>query len=67
MESAGPNAVAFADAFAEGDHEGIGGWVLPPDTDIEIGNVWWLKVQLDNTALPASLVIYKDASRLLKP
>ena len=40
VEEEAQGVVAAADAFAEGDVAGLGGWWLPPGHDLDLANHW---------------------------
>ena len=45
VQSAGPRVGAAADAFAEGDRAGIGGWWIRPDVQVCPDNMNWFSYQ----------------------
>ena len=52
VQSAGPRVVAAADAFAEGDRAGIGGWWIRPDVRLCPENINWFSYQIYRDDLP---------------
>ena len=46
------SAPAAADAFAEHDDAGIGGWWLPPGQSLRPENALWFSVHLSRSSLP---------------
>ena len=52
VEAPGPACVAAADAYAENDRCGFGGWFLCPGETLAAENIWWFSVQLTASDLP---------------
>ena len=53
VEEEAHGVVAAADAFAEGDVAGLGGWWLPPGRDLELANIQYFAFRLKRSDLPA--------------
>ena len=52
VEELGPTTSAAADAFAEGNQWGIGGWFLPPDSRLHPANIHYFSIVLGADDLP---------------
>ena len=52
MEKEGPCVVAAADAFAERDVAGLGGWWLPPGCALSLANVKYFSCYIRRVDLP---------------
>ena len=53
VEEEAQGVVAAADAFAEGDVAGLGGWWLPPGHDLDLANIQYFAISLKRSDLPA--------------
>ena len=56
VEEAGPSCVAAADAFADANICGIGGWFLPPGAVLHPRNVFYFSFLINKDELPAWFV-----------
>lgn len=52
MEQLGPATIAAADAFAEGNEWGIGGWFLPPGSNLHPANIYYFSTILEGMICP---------------
>ena len=57
-----PQPRAAADAFAEGDECGIGGWFLPPGAPDDAASAFWFSLRLKSSDFPDWLDIPQDGN-----